>query len=168
MSDQEDIITAQIWALVREYLQQATPEALHVYAARSNYDDNDKGLRLLIDNPKLDRGTALLLFWYLGADYHARRTVEELEGDELAADDLIQLVQARFMGGFYTDSNIFFSPRHSDLRPDDYESDGPIKREIPAIMYLPTDGLTNVDLDDSNYDEGLPLPVVHRIFALLD
>lgn len=168
MSNPEEMIEKQVWELVKNHLVTATPEELHIFAARSNYDGNQNAVRLLIDNPKLDRGTALLLFWYLGADYYARHLAEEVPDFQRPMDDLVRLLEERFISGFYTDGNIYYDPKNSAMPPDEYASIGPIKREIPEIMYLPTEGTQWVDIDNENYDDGLPLPIVEKISALYD
>ena len=70
-------IEARVWALVHAYLADASPTAWHVFAARSNYDGNKQALRWLLDQPTLDRGTALLIYWYLGAAWHVQFTSAE-------------------------------------------------------------------------------------------
>lgn len=166
MSSRGEAIEAQVWKLVKNHLENATSEELHIYAARSNYDGNESGIKLLVDNPKLDRATALLLFWYLGADYYARYLAEEVPDFQRPKDKLVRLIEKRYTSNFYTESNIYYDPKNSYLYPDEYSSIGPIKRKIPEIMYLPTDGRVEVDLNDENYDNGLPLPIVDKIFTL--
>lgn len=64
MDDSE--IGKKAWEIVRAYLESATPAQWHLFAAGSNYDDNAPGLLWLIDNPNVDRATALLIYWALG------------------------------------------------------------------------------------------------------
>nr|WP_249206122.1 DUF4274 domain-containing protein [Burkholderia cenocepacia] len=50
-----------MWDIVRTWLEGATPEQWHRFAARSNYDGNGRALRWLLDNRNVDRATALLI-----------------------------------------------------------------------------------------------------------
>ena len=54
-------------ALLQDYLLKASPEQRHIYVARRNYDDSPELLAWLADRSELDRATALMMYWSLGA-----------------------------------------------------------------------------------------------------
>ncbi|MGZ3679993.1 MAG: DUF4274 domain-containing protein [Ktedonobacterales bacterium] len=53
------------------YLTQATPDAWHQVAWKWNWDSGIKPLQWIIRQPRCDRGTALLIYWYSGPRYLA-------------------------------------------------------------------------------------------------
>jgi hypothetical protein len=165
-------IEAQSWKLVRSYLETASPAQWHIFAARSNYDDNEQALRWLIDNSKTDLSTVLMIYWNLGAAWYVQFSSEE----ECAAEyqkrkyRLLRLIEQRYNSSYYANSEIWFDPNHSDgARPDEYP-DIPVKRPIPEIMLQPVNGSEYVDVksDPDGYDEGLPIPIVEALYALYD
>lgn len=165
----QDDIDARSWSLVQAYLAQATPAAWHVFAARSNYDGNQRALRWLLDQPTLDRGTALLIYWYLGAAWHVQfSSAEEALSPETF--ELLRLIEERYAAGFYEAGNIWFDPHTSEGgRPDDYP-DVAVARPVPAIMLEPVNGSEYIEVEDDpeGFDEGLPLSVAVALYALYD
>ncbi|CAN7559812.1 DUF4274 domain-containing protein [Acidovorax sp. LjRoot66] len=162
-------IEARAWNLVHAYLADASPAAWHVFAARSNYDGNKQALRWLLDQPTLDRGTALLIYWYLGAAWHVQFT----SADQALSPEtftLLRLIEERYAEGFYQAGNIWFDPHTSEGgRPDDYPK-VPVVRPVPAIMLEPVNGseLVEVSEDPEGFDEGLPLSVAVALYALFE
>ncbi len=120
-----------------------TPEGLHIYAQRYNWDDGPAEMLKVIRNPNCDLGTAILVYWYGGAGFYcqyADRT--EVPEYELAYYDLLREIEARVSTGFYQHQSIRFDPRSDD--GDDwtqsYADVIEARREIPAQMYGPTPG----------------------------
>ncbi len=166
MTSDNDIET-RAWNLVHAYLADASPAAWHVFAARSNYDGNQQALRWLLDQPTLDRGTALLIYWYLGAAWHVQFTSAE---QALSPETfrLLRLIEERYAAGFYEAGNIWFDPHTSEGgRPDDYPK-VPVLRPVPAIMLEPVNGSEFVELDPEGFDEGVPLSVAVALYALFE
>lgn len=155
------------WEITLNYLQSATPAQLHLFVARSNYDGNTQALHWLVDNPDLDRATALMMYWYLGAAWYVQFASEQdMESYEQDTFQYLKLLEQRYSEGYYADRGIWFDPQQSEGgRPDDYPR-LPIKRPIPDVMLLPALGSEYVDLDDEQYDNGLPLTIAEQIFAL--
>jgi len=155
----------QVWDLVHAYLQEATPAQWHIYVARSNYDDNGAALQWLIDNPQIDRATALMIYWNLGAEWYAQfddsDDLYEAQRERVA---MLRLIEERYPD-YYANQGIWFDPKHSDgTRPGDY-ADITQKRAIPAKMLEATTGSEYVDTENPDgYDEGLPLELVERIY----
>lgn len=160
-------IEARIRALVQAYLAGASPAAWHVFAARSNYDGNLQALQWLVDQPTLDRGTALLIYWYLGAGWHVQFTSAE-QALSPETFKLLRLIEERFAAGFYIAGNIWFDPHTSEGgRPDDYPN-VPVVRPVPVIMLAPVNGSEFVDLDPEGFDDGLPMDVAVALYALFE
>ena len=157
----------QEWDNVRRDLEQATPAQWHLFAARSNYDGNDQPLRWLIDNPNLDRATALLIYWYLGAGWYVQfESEQKMQSYERETFQQLKLLEQRYSEGYYACHNIWFDPLQSEGgRPDDY-ADLVVKRPIPDLMLIAVEGTEFVDLDDDQYDDGLPMDIAEQIFAL--
>jgi len=166
MDDQEnDALEQKVHALVLDYLSSASPEQRHIFVARSNYDDNLWALQYLIDDPQLECATTLMAFWCLGAAWYVQFEDESEVPFGQEKYRLVRLIEERYLSGFYTNQNIWYSPMHSDLcRPDDYP-DVPVKRVIPERMREPVGGEIDVDMFDSDYDDGLPLELAEEIFS---
>lgn len=166
MTSDNDIET-RAQAIVQVYLADASPAAWHVFAARSNYDGNLQALRWLVDQPTLDRGTALLIYWYLGAGWHVQFTSAE---QALSPETflLLRLIEERYAAGFYNTGNIWFDPHTSEGgRPDDYPKVA-VVRPVPTIMLEPVNGSEFVELDPEGFDDGLPMAVAVAIYALFE
>ena len=158
------------WKIILDHLESANAEQRHVYVAYSNYDDNDRGIRFLADCPELSTGTAVMMFWFLGADYLARMKPEELRSYQQDKWQLLQLIEQRVVSGFYKGDTIHFDPADSIVRPGEYESMGPLVQPIAPQMYAVARGTDYVDLDEAaeDYDDGLPMDVSSAVWALWD
>lgn len=101
--------------LVRDFLANATPEQRHLFIARSNYDCNYDALNELAADPQLDRASALLMYWSLGAAWYVQYghddDVPDYSRHSLA---LIRLIETRYSAGFYADHGIWFDPMQSE------------------------------------------------------
>lgn len=154
-------------ALVQSYLEGATPDERHVFAAGHNYDDSLGALRLLVDDPALDAGTALLIHWYLGAGWYAqfadRDAVDEYEHDTY---DLVRLIEQRYLDGFYGTAEIWFDPAASEGGGSGDYSEITVRRAVPAELVAPSGGERIVDLRPEGYDDGLPLELAEKVYAL--
>jgi hypothetical protein len=158
---------AQAWEIVRTWLAAATPAQWHLFAARSNYDGNAQALQWLIDRPDLDRATALLIYWNLGAAWFVQYASAEASSNE-DTYRLLRQIEERYDAGFYEHGDIWFDPRHSDGgHPDDYP-EVPVRRPVPPAMLLPVNGNEYVEVNDDpeGFDDGLPMDVVEALFAL--
>ncbi len=162
----DDDIDEQAWQLLIAHLQEATPQQRHLFAARSNYDDNHDALQWLADDPRTEHATALLMYWSLGAEFHTQyATDDEVPGWARSSHRLIRQIEERCLTGFYASGTLYFDPRHGPVPPGDY-ADVEQKRPIPPAMLAAVMGNEEVDLDDEHYDEGLPMAVADAIWAL--
>ncbi|WP_181393989.1 DUF4274 domain-containing protein [Stenotrophomonas sp. HMWF003] len=160
------------WALLHAHLVQATPEQRHLYVARSNYGDNQRALAWLADQPDLDRATALMLFWSVGAGSHAQyESLDDVPDYDRDTHQFIGLVQQRFLGGFYADHGIGFDPTRWDgAGPNEHSADE--LQRMPAQMLQAVDGEHHIDpfdeAYDEDYDDGLPMALVEQLYELAD
>jgi len=165
-------IESKSWEIVRSYLETASPAQWHIFAAKSNYDGNGQALRWLIDNPKTDRGTVLMIYWNLGAGWYVQFSSEnECDAEhQRSTYRLLRLIEQRYFSNYHTHANIWFDPHHSEgARPDEY-SEISVKRPIPEIMLQPVNGSEYVEIESNpdGYDDGLPIAVVEALYALHD
>ena len=98
-------------ALIRAHLESATPEHWHIYAARSSYDGNLEHLAWLVEQPTLDRGTALLIYWWLGAawDVQYAREADAISPELYRVLRRIETLYPQH----YTNAEFWFDPEHS-------------------------------------------------------
>jgi hypothetical protein len=138
------------------YLAQATPVDWHQVAWNWNWDSGVEPLRWIIRQDRCDRGTALLIYWYGGPRYLAQYVQRgEVPGYAVEHYDLVMEIEAAYLAGRYTSTQIAFDPRN-DLGHDwtaEY-ADQPYRRPIPEQVYTATWGSTLVRRDD--FDEGYP------------
>ena len=159
---------ARHWGIVRDYLDRASAEQLHVYAAWSNYDGNIPGIRYLADCPRLALGTAVMLFWQLGADYLTRLSGDELQDHQRERLALLRLIERRAVEGFYQPDAIAFDPHTGCESPGEYERLGPPLHAIARCMCEPVRGTLQIDLAEAarRYDQGLAGDVSAALRAL--
>jgi hypothetical protein len=157
---------ARRWQIIDRYLSTASSVALHAYVANSNFDCTRRAIRLLVDSPRLDFGTAVLLFWKLGADYLIRldpSNIPEINRDD---NDLTLLIEQRCVARFYSVAQISIDPFELPMRPGEYESVGPVAREAASCMYEKIVGSTS-QVDAVNcFDDGLPDHILVELNAV--
>jgi hypothetical protein len=158
----------KIEQLVLSYLKKASPEELHIYVARSNYDGNTESVKWLINNAALDRGTALLLYWYLGAAYYSEFASErEVPEFQRSKFHNVLLLEQRIIDGFYSGSSIYCDPEKSEGGGPKEMRKSKIKRPISQLLLSPSPG-EHVNIDSDGYEEGIPIFLAEKISALFD
>lgn len=163
-------IESKSWELVRSYLETASPAQWHIFVARSNYDNNERALRWLIENPKTDCGTVLMIYWNLGAAWYVQfQSEEECEEYEKSTYRLLRLIERNYSSSYYMNHNIWFDPAHSEGGgPSDYP-EIPVKSPILEIMLQSVNGSEYVEIESpAGYDDGLPIAVAEALYALHD
>ncbi len=168
----EQDYAAATWVLLHAHLAQATPEQRHIYVARSNYDDNEPALAWLADQPDLDRATALMMYWQLGAGWHMQfADLDAVPDYARSTHQLIHRVQQRFLEGFYADHGLRFDPYQWDGAGPREHSAAELQRAVPQMLQA-IEGPHTVDPFDQSYaedyDDGLPIALVETLFALAD
>lgn len=175
MTEEEmDALEQKIWLT---FLESATPLEIHKSVATSNWDGNDFLLNWLKDNPKSDKGTVLMAYWYSGPRYKKqyvnREDCQKRDSWLLDDFDFVEDLEKKYTGGFYTNETIFFDPKHG-VEGDDWTSDYldvHVVRDIPDIMFQPTDGDIKLDEHPEDFDEGLPMTPINyaqQIYDLYD
>jgi len=137
--------------ILHDWLREAPAPQRHWFAAWSNYDGNQAQLEFLVDDPRTDRATALLIYWYLGA-----RTSAYYK-------DLIARIEARFLAGFYADNGIGFDPdadalhgaEESWLTDDGSDTPAPMRKAIAGAIIERPDGVED--------GEAVPTSVLNQI-----
>lgn len=124
-----------------------TPEKLHEFAARYNWDDGLEVPRWIVNHPLCDRGTALMMYWLAGPRYYCQYATRDdvpHSGWNLQHYDLLREIEEKYLNGFYQHQTILFNPRHDLLNgmegydwTQDY-ADKPLRKELPVEMFEPS------------------------------
>lgn len=159
-------IEARVWELTKDYLRQATPQERHLFVLESNYDGSSSGVRYLVDDPQLDRATALALFWRLGASYYASyESIDSIPDFQREDYELINLIAARYCSGYYANHGIGFDPcKDSGLSPVAGGADS-VRSGIDPLMYQALDGVWVRPV--GAYEEGVSLDLFDRIMTVV-
>lgn len=83
------------------------PTELHSYIRDYNWDDGPERVFELLEQPEVDRATALLAYWELQGPWHS--FMQDAYGRHPYAAHVAAL-QARLLGGFYARAELNFSP----------------------------------------------------------
>lgn len=157
--------------LLQDYLRNASPEQRHIYVARRNYDDSPDVLAWLAEQSDLDRATALLMYWSLGAAWFVQYAdASEVPGHEQEAHALTCRIEQRYLDGVYANHGLAFDPGSG---PGASLHDYPglaVRRCIPVPMTVALSGARAFDpfaeaVDDA-YDDGLPFAVAQQLHDL--
>lgn len=160
-----------------EFLEQASSLELYKSVITSNFDGNSTLLNWIKDNPKVDKATILVAYWMSAPGWFKQFSNREevLEKSPWSIDgfDFVEEVEEKYCAGFYSESNISFDPKNDVEGYDwtDEYSDIEFVREIPQLMFEPTQGEIEIKGIPRDFDGGLPLePVdyVQRIYAIFE
>ena len=154
----------KIWL---EFLENATPIEIHKSLVTSNFDDNSFLLNYIKDNPKTEKGTILQAYWLSNPGYFKKfkNREEVLEKCSYSIDgfDFVEEVEKKFCEGFYQGNEIIFNPK-SDMVDYDWSEEynvNNVVREIPEIMFEPTEGKFELKEFPRDFDNGLPLEPIN-------
>lgn len=158
-------------AVLQDYLQNASPEQRHIYVARRNYDDNPEVLAWLAARSDLDRATALLMYWSLGAAWFAQYAdAGDVPAHEREAYALARSIEQRYLDGDYADRGLAFDPASG---PGASLHDYPeltVRRAIPERMKTAVTGTQAfdpfADEIDGTFEDGLPFAVAQQLHDL--
>lgn len=127
-ADEDDY--SRSWETFRhELLQIDSPIALHCLAANLNWDYGTTGIRMALDHPLCDAGTALMLYW-LGEPGHIARQEPEVVA-------LLNLIQERYLAGSFGPARISIDPH--DIFGENKVQVGDVSA-IPSMLLTPTPG----------------------------
>lgn len=125
-------------------------EQLHLFVYNWNWDSGVEPLRVIVNHPQCDKGTALNIFWACDALGFFQKYNDRSEVDTWALEvyDLAVEIKDKFQQGVYTTENIYFNPEPYWVTPpiggkQYYERDlklKNLKQEIPDEMLKPTSG----------------------------
>jgi hypothetical protein len=100
-------------------------EELHRMALQFNWDCGCAELRLIVEHPMCDEGTALLVFWPGQPGWHRERRPSELPPSEREVWLLQQLIEQRYAAGAYSRARFRVDPHNicghdllKEYRPD--------------------------------------------------
>ncbi|MGE6334045.1 DUF4274 domain-containing protein [Stenotrophomonas sp. NPDC077659] len=157
--------------LLQDYLLQASPQQRHIYVARRNYDDSPELLAWLAARSDLDRATALMMYWSLGAAWFAQYAdAGDVPAHEREAYALARSIEQRYLDGVYADHGLAFDPASGPgASPHDYP-ELTVRRAIPERMKTAITGPQAVDpfaeAIEGAFDDGLPFAVAQQLHDL--
>lgn len=172
----EEELDALEYRLLVEWLEGVPTTDWHVFAHNWNFDNAATILHWLIDNPRTERATALMLYWMLGARFfkqyataaEARAVASYVERDWL----FIQHIEAQYLSGFYAPGTVGFDPASDPfpgMRGHDWTAsyqDQPAALAIPAPLLEAVPGIQPQGAVETESEEGIPLPIVAQLHAL--
>ena len=108
-------------------------------ASKYNWDDGTIVLDWIIDSPKCDKGTAVMIFWMAEPDYYFDYSEETV--DDWARDvwKLLQKIIKKLKNNEFNKSKFAFNPKKSGYKTD-WESAKEIW-ELPEILIKGTKGI---------------------------
>ena len=115
---EEEIDTLEFRLLV-EWLETVPTAEWHAFAHNWSYDNADDILHWLIDNPRTEKATALMIYWMAGAGFfkqYATAAEARAVGASVEKDwNFIQKIEANYLSGFYTAGTVGFDPAHDNF-----------------------------------------------------
>ncbi len=124
----------------------AAAQALHRKALRHNWDDGERALQRIVDNPQCDYGTALAIYW-MGAPGYDQRFVTRAEVDTWRREtfSFLRKLEKRLLARDFATADILFNPRFDrttvSAQGHDWTAeyaDTPKRRPIPAALMEPS------------------------------
>lgn len=115
-------------------------EELDFFAANWARDGREKAIHALIENPHVDAGTLLRIFWLSDPEffYESARSASEIaDTGERDIFFTLETIERRITRSEYKTASIPFDPRRHVTLADSGEE---LARPIPAVMYKPITG----------------------------
>ncbi|MBX0289390.1 DUF4274 domain-containing protein [Hymenobacter sp. HSC-4F20] len=161
--DEEELDALEFKLLV-EWLESVPTTEWHVLAHEWSYDNAKDVLRWLLDNPRTERATALMIYWMAGARYYKQYATAEEASQHARYEgrtwEFIHDLEANYLAGFYTAGPVGFDPKHDGF-PGHNGHDWtrtyqelPLKAPLPAEMEQAVPGTQ--PHSDVTYIEGIP------------
>lgn len=170
----EEELDALEYRLLVEWLDSVPTTDWHVFAHNWNFDNADDILHWLLDNPRTERATALMLYWMLGARFFKQYATAAAARAACVESDwlFIHHIEAQYLSGFYAPGTVGFDPA-SDPFPGmsghDWTAsyqDQPAALAIPAPLLEAVPGIQPQSSVEAESEEGIPLPIVAQLQAL--
>lgn len=126
----------------KAWLRSATdPKELHLFAENWHWDGGgSKPLLPLVENPRCDAGTLLMLFWLGGGEdsYFQYDAINDVDDEfDREGHRLLRRIERKLVSGDYAAAKIAFDPApyvSMDDRRDEFA------RRIPDVLYRPIGG----------------------------
>ena len=109
-----------------------------------NWDDGTKVLEWIIDSPKCDKGTAVMIFWLAEPDYYFNYSEETVDDSDRDIWQLLQKVIHKIRNKEFKRSLFAFNPDENGYKTD-WESANGIW-ELPPDLINGTSGLKPIAL----------------------
>ncbi|WP_062061414.1 DUF4274 domain-containing protein [Aquimarina longa] len=164
----------KIWL---EFLENATQLDIYKSVITSNFDGNSFLCNWIKDNPKIDKAIILVVYWMSAPRWKKkflnREDYLEKEGYGIDGFDFVEEIEKKYIAGFYKGNEIIFNPK-SDVEAYDWTSDyldEIVVREIPEIMFKPTEGKIELKEYPEDFDEGLPISPINyaqKVYDIFD
>ena len=128
-----------------EVFQGLSSAEQYYLASIYNWDDGTTVLDWIIDSPKCDRGTAIMIFWMAEPDYYFDFTLETI--DDWAKDVwlLLQKIISKMRNEAFTTSNFGFSPAENGYQTNWDSANG--IWELPDALVKGTTGPQPIELE---------------------
>ena len=123
------------------------PAELHLIAGNYNWDDGAKVLTWIVDSPRCDKATAVMLFWHAQPSYYTRfYSQKEAEWDK-DVFRLLRRIMKNVASGFYQTALIAYDPQTDPKAEGVDEIDPKAKWSIPDVLKQPLVGPLVVELE---------------------
>lgn len=126
---------------IADFLRTCTSaEELDFFAANWTRDGREGPIHELIENPHVDAGTLLRLYWYSDPEYYysSYRSASELgDGSERDVFTTLERIERRMTRSEYKTASVPFDPTGHITMPDRRAG---FARPIPEVMYRPITG----------------------------
>ena len=160
-------------ALIIDYLKKNTPKERQLLAIDWNFDNSKEVIKWIAEQEDTDKGTALVLYWYMNPQFFKRfKSREECEKDAswaLEDFDIVEILEKNYIAGFYKNQKYAFNPK-CDIYNGGYDwtkevDENEMKRAIPEVMYIAIEGEV---LASPNWAEGIPSDISDIMDKLCD
>jgi hypothetical protein len=115
-------------------------EELDFFAENWARDGREKPIHALIENPHVDAGTLLRLYWYSDPEYYYSEYRSASEPDSLSDRDVfttLERIERRMTRSEFKTASVPFDPKGHITMPDGRSE---FLRPIPEVMYQPITG----------------------------
>lgn len=160
-------------ALIIDYLKKNTAKERQLLAIDWNFDNSKEVIKWIAQQEDTDKGTALLLYWYMNPQFFKKyKTREECAEDAswaLEDYDIVETLERNYISDFYKNQKYAFDPK-SDVYNGGYDwtkevDAAEMKREIPEELYM---GLEGEVLESPDWQEGIPSDISEIMDRLCD
>jgi hypothetical protein len=120
-------------------------EHIHFCMSYYNWDGGMEFPEALIDHPNCDKGTALLIFWYMSPSFYVQYPKEKLDKPELENFAFLKKIVQKFVNNDFKTEKIKFDPKNDngkDWTVDALKINNNSVWIIPEIMFDATQGRT--------------------------